>query len=156
GSPPPSASASPASTRVATRVVIEQLGIDLPIIAQPNPNYPSCNVAMYYQDPRLGQPGSGRSVYIYAHAPDGIVGPLYERVIPQIQSIRRRSTAAPRASTTTPTVTSQKPPASAPLNAVPASLIPKIPATAPIPARMTVTPVSRFMIRDRSLLTIET
>ena len=34
-----------------------------------------------------------------------------------------------------------------------ASLIPKIPATAPIPARMTVTPVSRFMITDRLLLT---
>lgn len=81
GSPPPSASASPASTRVATRVVIEQLGIDLPVIAQPNPNYPSCNVAMYYEDPRLGQPGSGRSVYIYAHARDGMFGPLYERVI---------------------------------------------------------------------------
>ncbi len=39
---------------------------------------------------------------------------------------------------------------------VAASLIPKIPATAPIPARITVTPVSRFMIRDRSLFTIET
>ena len=35
----------------------------------------------------------------------------------------------------------------------PASLIPKMPATAPIPARMTVTPVSRFMITDRLLLT---
>ena len=37
---------------------------------------------------------------------------------------------------------------------VPASLIPKIPATAPIPARMTVTPVSRFMITDRLLLIV--
>ena len=37
--------------------------------------------------------------------------------------------------------------------AAPASLIPKIPATAPTPARMTVTPVSRFMITDRLLLT---
>ena len=39
------------------------------------------------------------------------------------------------------------------VSAAPASLIPKIPATAPIPARMTVTPVSRFMITDRLLLT---
>ena len=53
-------------------------------------------------------------------------------------------------------MTSQKPFASPPLNADPASLIPKIPATAPMPARITVTPVSRFMIRDRSLFTIET
>ena len=36
-----------------------------------------------------------------------------------------------------------------------ASLMPKIPATAPIPARITVTPVSRFMIVDRLLLTVD-
>ena len=47
----------------------------------------------------------------------------------------------------------QNPVPSPPLIAVAASLIPKIPATAPIPARMTVTPVSRFMITDRLLLT---
>jgi hypothetical protein len=35
---------------------------------------------MYLTDPRLGQPGSGRSVYLYAHARDGMFGPLYERV----------------------------------------------------------------------------
>jgi hypothetical protein len=29
---------------------------------------------------RLGQPGGGRSVYLYAHARDGMFGPLYERV----------------------------------------------------------------------------
>ena len=34
-----------------------------------------------------------------------------------------------------------------------AQLMPKMPATAPTPARMTVTPVSRFMIVDRLLLT---
>jgi hypothetical protein len=33
--------------------------------------------------------------------------------------------------------------------------MPKIPATAPIPATTTVTPVSRFMISDRLLLTVE-
>src|SRR5712691_3970105 len=46
--PPPSVAPSQDPHRVATRIVIAQLGIDLPIIAQPNPNYPSCNVAMYY------------------------------------------------------------------------------------------------------------
>lgn len=77
----PSASPSPAATRVATRVVIDALGIDLPVIAQPNPSYPSCNVAMYLEHPLLGQPGDGLSVYLYAHARDGMFGPLYERAI---------------------------------------------------------------------------
>ena len=45
--------------------------------------------------------------------------------------------------------------ASSPANAAPASLIPKIPAIAPMPATMTVTPVSRFMIAERLLLTCE-
>jgi hypothetical protein len=82
GSAAPSSSASiPASTRVATRVVIDQLAIDLPVIAQPDPDYPSCNVAMYFQAKGLGQPGDGRSVYLYAHAQAGMFGPLYERVI---------------------------------------------------------------------------
>jgi hypothetical protein len=82
GSPAPSGpgpSADP--NRVATRVVVDALGIDLPVIAQPNANYPSCNVAMYYQAEGLGQPGSGKSIYLYAHARDGMFGPLYERAI---------------------------------------------------------------------------
>ena len=61
-------SATPDPHRVATRVVVRSLGIGLPVIIQPNPSYPSCNVAMYYQDPRLGKPGSGKSIYLYAHA----------------------------------------------------------------------------------------
>jgi hypothetical protein len=81
GSAPPSVKPRPSVKRVATRVVVDQLGIDLPVIAQPNPNYPSCNVAMYYQAAGLGQPGQGRSVYLYAHARDGMFGPLYERAI---------------------------------------------------------------------------
>ena len=80
-SSPPSVAPSAAGTRVATRVVIDQLGIDLPVIAQPDPDYPSCDVAMYYQATGLGQPGDGRSVYLYAHARAGMFGPLYERVI---------------------------------------------------------------------------
>jgi len=77
--PLPSASANP--NRVATRVVIEALDIDLPVV-KPRGNestYPLCNVAMYIQE--LHQPGSGMATYIYAHARDGMFGPIYERAI---------------------------------------------------------------------------
>ena len=75
----PSASASASSDRVATRVVIDALGIDLPIIKPhgTSTTYPQCNVAMYIQE--LSQPGSGRSTYLYAHARDGMFGPIFER-----------------------------------------------------------------------------
>ena len=73
--PPPSADPN----RVATRIVIEALDIDLAIVPPPA-GYPWCNVAMYIDDPRLGQPGQGRSIYLYAHARDGMFGPLYERI----------------------------------------------------------------------------
>ena len=81
GSSPPSvAPSAPPIDRVVTRIVVERLGIDLPVIAQPDPSYPSCNVAMYYQDPRLGQPGSNRSIYLYAHARTGMFLPLLTEV----------------------------------------------------------------------------
>ena len=62
--------------RVATRVVIAQLRIDLPVIAQPpgSGDFPLCDVALYFT--ALGQPGSGRATYIYAHARDGMFLPL--------------------------------------------------------------------------------
>jgi hypothetical protein len=62
-------------------VVVKALRIDLPIISQPNASYPACNVAMYLQDPGLGQPGQGRSTYVYAHARDGMFGPIYHLAI---------------------------------------------------------------------------
>jgi sortase family protein len=80
-SPTPSPSASAPADRVATRVVVKALKIDLPIIAQPNASYPACNVAMYLDDPGLGQPGQGRSTYLYAHARDGMFGPIYHLAI---------------------------------------------------------------------------
>lgn len=69
------------SDRVATRVVVEALGIDLPVIRPKGTSntYPQCNVAMYIQE--LYQPGSGKATYIYAHARDGMFGPIYERAI---------------------------------------------------------------------------
>jgi hypothetical protein len=80
--PLPSISPSTApSDRVATRVVVDALGIDLPVIRPKGTSatYPQCNVAMYIQE--LGQPGQGRATYIYAHARDGMFGPIYERAI---------------------------------------------------------------------------
>lgn len=77
--PSPSPTPTPDPHRVATRIVVDALGIDLAIVRAPS-GYPWCNVAMYLTDPRLGQPGAGRSVYLYAHARDGMFGPLYERV----------------------------------------------------------------------------
>ena len=74
GGPPPIAASFPPG-RVATRVRIAALKIDLPIVSG-TAGYPACNVAMYLPDDRLGQPGQGRAVYIYAHARTGMFLPL--------------------------------------------------------------------------------
>jgi hypothetical protein len=62
--------------RVATRIVVSRLDIDLPIILQTDNygSYPLCDVALYI--PLLGQPGQSRATYIYAHARDGMFLPL--------------------------------------------------------------------------------
>jgi sortase (surface protein transpeptidase) len=78
GSPAASESPSasgPVERAVATRVVVPALKIDLPVVEGPDA-YPLCNVAMYIQE--LGQPGEGRATYVYAHARDGMFGPIYE------------------------------------------------------------------------------
>jgi sortase family protein len=77
-SPPPSASPTAVVDRVATRVVVPALRIDLPIVkpAGGADAYPQCNVAMYIQ--QLHQPGQGGATYLYAHARDGMFGPIYE------------------------------------------------------------------------------
>ena len=67
-------SASPTDRAVVTRVVVPALKIDLPVV-RGNTTYPLCNVAMYWKD--LGQPGEGRATYLYAHARDGMFGPIY-------------------------------------------------------------------------------
>jgi hypothetical protein len=78
GSPPPSPSPTAAVDRVATRVVVPALRIDLPVVkpAGGADAYPQCNVAMYIQ--QLHQPGQGGATYLYAHARDGMFGPIYE------------------------------------------------------------------------------
>jgi hypothetical protein len=64
--------------RVATRVVIRRLRIDLPVMLQTDDYgiYPLCDVALY--QPLLGQPGQGRATYLYAHAQAGMFLPLLE------------------------------------------------------------------------------
>lgn len=76
GAPSPTPEASIPADRVATRIVISALGIDLPVIKQPDPKYPACDVAMYHE--ALGQPGEGRATYIYAHARKGMFLPILE------------------------------------------------------------------------------
>jgi hypothetical protein len=62
--------------RVATRIAIRRLSINLPVMLQTDNygTYPLCDVAMY--QPLLGQPGQGRATYIYAHAREGMFLPM--------------------------------------------------------------------------------
>jgi hypothetical protein len=81
--PLPSSSAAIASAapvpslpvdHVMTRVRVAALKIDLPVMIQPDPTYPACNVAMYLTS--MWQPGQDRSIYIYAHARTGMFLPI--------------------------------------------------------------------------------
>lgn len=74
--PPPTASPTFPADRVATRVRVPALKIDLPVVPPPPPpnDYPLCDVAMYID--QLGQPGEGRATYLYAHARDGMFLPI--------------------------------------------------------------------------------
>ena len=78
---PPLASAtphaSPDSKRVATRVRIAELGIDLPVV-KATAGYPPCDVALSMAATGLRQPGQGRATYLYAHARPGMFLPLLE------------------------------------------------------------------------------
>lgn len=71
-----SPSPSPGAGRVATRVVVPALRIDLPVVRPPDdPNhFPYCDVAEYLPD--LSQPGSPGATYLYAHARTGMFLPL--------------------------------------------------------------------------------
>lgn len=71
--PTPSPTPTPPANRVATRVRVKGLGIDLPVV-KGNAGYPFCNVAMYLA--ALSQPGFGKATYLYAHAREGMFLPL--------------------------------------------------------------------------------
>jgi hypothetical protein len=80
---PPPGTAAPTpepsipADRVATRVVVPALKIDLPVVKGPA-NRVLCNVAMYVEAPGLVQPGFPGSVYIYGHARKGMFLPLLD------------------------------------------------------------------------------
>jgi hypothetical protein len=65
----------PSGPGFATRVVVPDLGVDLPIVSQ-SAGYPYCNVAMYFGS--LGKPGLGKATYVYDHARAGMFGPIYD------------------------------------------------------------------------------
>jgi len=62
--------------RVATRVRVAALRIDLPVIAQPDPTVVPCGVAMYLGE--MSQPGANRATYLYAHAQRGMFLPILD------------------------------------------------------------------------------
>lgn len=74
GSPAPTV--PPPADRVATRIVIPALRIDLPIVRPPDvpDHFPFCDVAEYIT--QLSQPGLPGATYIYAHAREGMFLPL--------------------------------------------------------------------------------
>ena len=77
GTAEPSPSPSIPADRVATRVVIPALKIDLPVVEGPA-NRVLCNVAMYAEAPGLVQPGFPGSFYLYGHARKGMFLPLLD------------------------------------------------------------------------------
>lgn len=76
-SAPPTASPTFPADRVATRVRVTALKIDLPVVPPPPPpnDYPLCDVAMYLGEP-LDQPGEGGATYLFAHAREGMFLPI--------------------------------------------------------------------------------
>jgi hypothetical protein len=81
GTPTPAPpTASPDPNRVATRVRIAALDIDMPVIKGPA-GYPPCDVAMYIKE--LYQPGQDRAIYLFAHARPGMFEPLLKTRAPE-------------------------------------------------------------------------
>lgn len=77
GSVGPTARPSAPADRVATRVRVARLHIDLPVLAPGGPHdYPLCDAAQYFKSDALGQPGQGRATYLYGHARTGMFLPL--------------------------------------------------------------------------------
>lgn len=80
-SPDASPARAQAPSDVPSRVVIEELGIDLPVVsgdlrvAGSAPDYPLCDVAQYLTTYRY--PGrAGTATWVYAHAREGMFLPL--------------------------------------------------------------------------------
>ncbi len=82
----PSPTKKPSGRETAKRVVVPALNIDLPIVRGTDA-YPYCNVAMYLSSDSsakrdaFGQPSEDKVTYLYAHARDGMFGPIYNLAI---------------------------------------------------------------------------
>jgi sortase (surface protein transpeptidase) len=74
-SPGPSGSAK-IQEAIATRIKVPALGIDLPIVGNPNEEFPLCDVAEYLVDKPLPYPGLPQATYLYAHARKNMFLPL--------------------------------------------------------------------------------
>jgi len=69
-SPPPGAAPGP----VELRIKVPELQIDLPLVVGDGLNVPLNKAALY---PSLKSPGEGGRSLVYAHARDGMFGPLF-------------------------------------------------------------------------------
>ena len=72
--PTPSPTVAPSGSVVATRIRIERLGIDLPIVEGDGIDAPLGKAAHF---PGTGWPGGGVNIYLYGHARDGMFLPLW-------------------------------------------------------------------------------
>ena len=85
--PSVSPSASPPSAPVdGMRIQVPELGIDLPVVPGDGVNAPLYKAVL---DPFLAQPGSGSRSMIYAHAQNGMFGPLFNTRVGEHVVIRR-------------------------------------------------------------------
>lgn len=76
-SPTPASAANPPD---GMRIKVAELGIDLPVIAGDGYNAPLYKAVLY---PSLQLPGSGSRSMIYAHARNGMFGPLFHAQVGQ-------------------------------------------------------------------------
>jgi len=73
------------------RIAMPELGINLPIVEGDGINAPLYQAAHY---PGLGWPGEGARSVIYAHARDGMFGPLFHAAVGQRLEIHRADGSA--------------------------------------------------------------
>src|ERR1700716_1996470 len=68
------------------RVKMPELGLDLPVVAGDGVNAPLYKAVLY---PWLALPGSGKRSMIYAHARNGMFGPLFRAKVGQVVEVDR-------------------------------------------------------------------
>ncbi len=74
----PSPTPAPDASGTATRIVVESLGIDLPVVTLPSSGVHYCGVAMRWPYRGFVEPGQAGSVYVLAHARVGMFLPLLD------------------------------------------------------------------------------